>query len=458
MNAKLTRQSFLARIARSVIAVLCAVLILPGDVVVWAAQQQAPAAASDSPTLSNEQLDSLVAPIALYPDPLLAQTLVAATYPLEIVQLQQFLAQNNSLKDKALTDAVMKQDWDPSIQAMAPFPDVVKLLADNIRWTNDLGNAFLAQQTAVMDAVQRMRGKAVDKGALKSSPELKVETKVVESKTVVVVEPSQPDVVYVPSYDPVAVWGTPYYPYPPVAYPVYPTGGMLLSFGVGMAVGAAWGHGGWGWNCGWGGNNNININRNNNYVNHYNNQRVNAGNRYGGNNGNWQHSPQHRGGAPYGNRDTAQRFGGTTRGDNMGQRQNAARQGSGGLRASQQPSGLGSRGQGGVGQGGVGQGGRGQGGVGAGGSQFQGGARPSQQPSINRGAAGGGGDRIGSRQVSNGSMGSRNNSAFSGGGNRSAAKASSSRGSSSMGSRGGGGGGGMSRGGGGGRGGGGRRR
>src|SRR5215468_4752289 len=110
----------------------------------------------------------LLALIALYPDPLLAQTLVASTYPLEIVQLQQWMAKNKDLKDKALADAVAKQPWDTSIQSMAAFPDVVKRLSDDIKWTTDLGNAFLAQQADVMDAVQRMRKKAKDKGALES--------------------------------------------------------------------------------------------------------------------------------------------------------------------------------------------------------------------------------------------------------------------------------------------------
>lgn len=413
MNTKLNG------LTRSVIALLCVVLVLPGNTLLMAMQGQSPA--SQDARISNEQLDSLVAPIALYPDPLLSQTLVACTYPLEIVQLQQFIESNKNLKDKALTDAVMKQDWDPSVQAMAAFPDVVNQLAQNIRWMDDLGNAFLAQQSGVMDAVQRMRAKAVDKGALKTTKEQSVETKVIENKTVVVVEPSSPEVVYVPSYDPMAVWGAPYYPYPPMAYPSYPTGGFLLGFGTGIAIGAIWGNGGWGWHAGWGGNNNININRNNNFVNHYNNQRVNAGNRYGGNNNNWQHNPQHRGGAPYGNRDVANRYGGTSRGQTMGQRQNAARQG------------LGTRQQPGMSSG------------------FN---RPSAStPSVNRGSLGssGGGDRIGNRQVSNGSMGSRNASAFSGSGSsRSSARASSSRGSSSFSGRSSGGSrGGFSRGGGG---------
>ena len=153
------------------------------------------------------------------------------------------------LKGKAVTDAVEKQNWDPSVKAMAAFPTVVKNLAENIDWTDNLGNAFLAQQSEVMDAVQRMRKKAVDKGALKSSEQQKVETKTVENKTVIVVEPSSPEVVYVPSYSPTVVYGAPYYPYPVMAYPWYaPTGGALLAFGTGVAIGAAWGGGGWGWN------------------------------------------------------------------------------------------------------------------------------------------------------------------------------------------------------------------
>ena len=219
-------------------------------------RQQQPAPAK----LSPQELDSLVAPIALYPDELLSQALVASTYPLEIIQLQQWLAANKNLKDKALTDAAMKQPWDPSVQAMAVLPDMVKVLSENIKWTTDLGNAFLAQQSEVMDAVQRMRGTAKEKGNLKSSEQQKVETKVVESKEVIVIQPANPEVVYVPSYNPTVVYGPPVYPYPPVYYPPPPPPGAYIataaiSFGVGMMVGAAWGGGGWG--CGWGGNNNV---------------------------------------------------------------------------------------------------------------------------------------------------------------------------------------------------------
>src|SRR3954468_13944710 len=127
--------------------------------------------------IAPDQLDSLVAPIALYPDNLLSQTLVAATYPLEIIQLQQWLEKNQNLaKDQTkLAEAMKKQPWDPSIQAMAALPDVVKRLSDDIQWTTDLGNAFLAQQTDVMDAIQRMRDKAKDAGALASNQQQKVE-------------------------------------------------------------------------------------------------------------------------------------------------------------------------------------------------------------------------------------------------------------------------------------------
>jgi Protein of unknown function (DUF3300) len=430
MNSLQTRSRVLTQTTRNFIVVLCVLFVVPGDTLSFAMQdqqqqpQQQPQASADQANqdakLSPDQLDSLVAPLALYPDQLLSQTLVACTYPLEIVQLQQFLEKNKNLKDKALTDAVTKQNWDPSVQAMAPFRDVVKQLSDNIKWADDLGNAFLAQQNDVMDAVQRMRKKAADKGALKTTKEQKVETKVVENKSVIVVQQANPEVVYVPSYNPTVVYGPPVVAYPPVAYPPYPAGGMLLSFGVGMAMGAAF-SGGWGWNTGWGGHNDIVVNRNNTYVSNYNrNARVNGGNRYGAN-GNWQHNPAHRGGAPYGNRATANRYGGTARADNFSQRQTAARQNQGQFGARQQPAS----------------------------NQFSSGARNNANSGLNRGAGGGGGDRVGNRQVSSGSMGSRDSSAFSGASSRSAAQASSARGSSSMGSRGGGFSGGGSRGGGG---------
>src|SRR5579862_1972435 len=283
---------------RSVVAILCAAFLLPGDTLAYVSSQSQPTASApqnEAAKIPADQLDSLVAPIALYPDPMLAQALAASTYPLEIIQLQQWLEKNKNLKDKALADAVEKESWDPSIQALAGLPEVVKRLADDIQWTTDLGNAFLAQQNDVMDAVQRMRKKAQDKGTLKSTEQQKVETKVVENKSVIVVEQANPQVVYVPSYDPVVVYGPPVYPYPPIYYPPagYYAAGMAISFGVGVAMGAAWG-GGWGWGCGWGGNNNITVNRNNNFNrntnvsggNRVSNQSVRGGGNRGGNAGN----------------------------------------------------------------------------------------------------------------------------------------------------------------------------
>jgi len=177
---------------QSCIAILCSALLAPGDGI-WAVQAQQQGAGSaqqqtagsgqqDAGKLPADQLDSLVAPIALYPDPMLAQVLAASTYPLEIIQLQQWLTKNKELKDKALVDAVSKQPWDPSVQGLAALPDVVNRLANDIQWTTDLGNAFLAQQPDVMDAVQRMRKKAKDAGNLNSTEQQKVETKTVESK------------------------------------------------------------------------------------------------------------------------------------------------------------------------------------------------------------------------------------------------------------------------------------
>jgi len=405
-------------------AAFCSMLLVPGGPVTVAQtqeQQQAAVADEQAAKIPNDQLDSLVAPIALYPDPLLAQVLAASTYPLEIIQLQQWLTKNKDLKDKALADAVQKQAWDPSIQSMAALPDVVKRLADDIGWTTDLGNAVLAQQSDVMDAVQRMRAKAQEKGNLKSTEQMKVETKTVESKNVIVIEQSKSEVIYVPSYDPVVVYGAPPYPYPPIAYPPpgYYAAGMAVSFGVGMMVGAAMG-GGWCCNSGWGGNNNININNNNNFVNNSNRQNIsNSGNRTGNRSGggnSWQHNTQHRGGTPYANKATANKFGGTARGDSMGNRQANARQNQGQRGGGQQA-----------------------------GTMDRGGRQ--QAGTMDRG---GGGDRVGNRSVSPSAGGGSKGGggalagASSGKGGGSSARASSSRGSSSMGgsrggSRGGGG-------------------
>jgi hypothetical protein len=421
MKAESMRQT-----SRSLLALLCCIVLVPGDTLAYAPPQTAAPSSSQKPPVAKippDQLDSLVAPVALYADPLLAQVLAASTYPLEIILLQRWLEKNKHLKDKELADAVAKQPWDASIQALAALPDVVKRLGDDIQWTADLGNAFLAQQSDVMDAVQRMRKKAHDKGTLKSGEQQKVETKVVENKNVIVIEQANPQVVYVPSYDPVVVYGPAYYPYPPIYYPPwgYYAAGAAISFGVGVMMGAFW-SGGWGWGCGWGGNN-VYINHNNNFNR---NTNIRGGNRVSnlpsrggglgeGGRSNWTHRPEHRGGTPYRDRGTADRFGGTARGDSLAQRQSSAQQRidrQGGNLASSRPGG----------SSGVADRSRGPGASGLG----------------NR--SGLGADRIASRDLSRSGGGNRD--AFGGGSrgyNGSSARSSSSRGFSSMGSRGGGG-------------------
>ena len=260
---KIRRCEALGKILRHLIALGCAMLLLPGNAILLAragpmtTPQDTAKTPQNTAKVPPDQLDSLVAPIALYPDNLLSQTLVASTYPLEIIQLQQWLDKNQNLagNQQKLAEAVKKQPWDPSIQAMAGLPDLVKRLADDIQWTTDLGNAFLAQQNDVMDAIQRMRKKAQEKGSLQSNQQQKVQTQTIESKQYIVIEQANPEVVYVPSYDPVYVYGPPVYPYPPIYYPPYygyPYGAAAVAFGVGIVMGAFWA-GGWGWGSGWGG-------------------------------------------------------------------------------------------------------------------------------------------------------------------------------------------------------------
>ena len=217
MNAHHHRHEI--RLHGMLVALASAVFALTGGASFQAVWAQAPAQEPAAAAIPPDQLDSLVAPIALYPDPLLAQVLAASTYPVEIIQLQQWLAKNPGLKDQALEDAVSKQPWDPSVKGLAGLPDVIKRLGDDIQWTTDLGNAFLAQQKDVMDAVQRMRGKAEAKGNLSSSQQQTVQTKTVDNEQVIVIEQANPQVVYVPSYNPTVVYGPPPYPYPPVYYP-----------------------------------------------------------------------------------------------------------------------------------------------------------------------------------------------------------------------------------------------
>lgn len=265
--------------------------------------------AGEDKSFKQEELDQLLAPIALYPDSLLAQIFMASTYPLEVVQAGRWVKANEGLKGDALTDALEQQNWDPSVKSLANFPQVLNMMNEKLDWTQKLGDAFLEQQKEVMDTVQELRQKADAEGNLKSNEEQKV---VVEKETkTIIIEPANPQVIYVPTYNPTVVYGTWWYPsYPPYYYypPGYVAGAALFSFGVGMAVGAAWGYA-WG-RCNWGrGDVNVNINRNTNINRNIDRSRyqnkITAGQ---GGQGKWKHNPEHRKGVSYRDQKTAQKF------------------------------------------------------------------------------------------------------------------------------------------------------
>lgn len=195
--------------------------------------------------LSPQQLQELVAPIALYPDALVAQILAASAYPTQIVEAERFLEQNPTLKGAALGAEVDKQDWDPSVKALTQFPSVLADLDKNLSWTSTLGDANLNQQADVMDAVQFMRQKAEQAGNLKTTPQQTI----TNQGSDVVIQPANPQIVYVPDYDPEFVYGYPVGIWPGF-YPWWGVGGPYLSFGVGFGVGPFFGFG-WGWGA-WG--------------------------------------------------------------------------------------------------------------------------------------------------------------------------------------------------------------
>ncbi len=261
----------------------------------------------ESKPFKQEELDQLLAPIALYPDSLLSQILMASTYPLEVVQADRWVKQNKDLKGDALTAALEKQQWDPSVKSLVNFPQVLTMMSEKLDWTQKLGDAFLAQQEDVMDTVQNLRAKAQEEGNLKTTKEQKV---VVQEK-VIIIEPASPEVIYVPTYNPVVVYGPWWWPaYPPYYYypPGYVVGAALFSFGVGIAVGAAWGYA-WG-HCHWGhhGHHRVNININQNInINRNINRNVYA-KQYQGGSGRWQHDANHRKGVAYRDHGTAQKF------------------------------------------------------------------------------------------------------------------------------------------------------
>ena len=217
---------------------------------------------------SQAQLEALVAPIALYPDPLVSQILMASTYPLEVSEATNWLRANSNLKGNALNTALQQQNWDASVKSLVSFPPVLEMMGSQLSWTQNLGNAVLAQQSDTMSAIQALRAKAKKTGALQSNSQQTVTSQGSGSSETIVIQPANPQVVYVPSYNPTVVYGAwPYPAYPPVAYypPGYVAGTALLSFGVGMAVGAAlWGGCHWGGGYG-GGSRTVNNNNFNNF-------------------------------------------------------------------------------------------------------------------------------------------------------------------------------------------------
>ena len=269
-------------------------LIAPAPPPIAAQQAQPPAAQAEaaSAPFKEEELEQLVAPIALYPDALLAQVLMASTYPIEVVQASRWAKSNPKLSGQALEDALQKEPWDPAVKSLTAVPQVLEMMEQKLDWTHKLGDAFLGQQAEVMKAVQRLRAKASAAGHLQSSKEQTVTTTQENGETVIVIEPATA-VIYVPTYDPAYVYGPwpypaypPYYWYPPGYY--YPGGAFL----AGIVIGA------WLWGgCNWGGGGL--------HVEHH---RYNNFNRTNISDGNWRHNVEHRKGVAYRDQATASRF------------------------------------------------------------------------------------------------------------------------------------------------------
>ncbi|MCW0206026.1 MAG: DUF3300 domain-containing protein [Achromobacter sp.] len=259
--------------------------------------------------LGNAQLDQLMAPVALYPDSLLSQVLMAATYPDDVAAAAKWSAAHASESGDAAVKAVEGEAWDPSVKSLVAFPSVMDMMGRQPDWVKSLGDAFLAQPDAVMDSAQRLRVQAQNAGNLKSTSQQKVTSSTTNDKTVVVIQPADPQVVYVPSYNPSVVYGTWAYPsYPPYYYPP-PPGSVFatslvagIGFGLGVAaVNSMWGGFDWG-------HNDVDID-----VNRYNNINVNQRiDRTNVNNNKvaWQHNAANRGNTPYADQASRQRFDG----------------------------------------------------------------------------------------------------------------------------------------------------
>jgi len=251
---------------------------------------------------------------------LLSQVLAASTYPAEIQQAQQWMQANPGLRGRDLVEAAKQQNWDPSVQALVAFPDVMNLLTRDIQWTTALGNAFLSQQADLMDAIQRLRSQARDNGRLTNTPQERVTYEQQNGQNAIVIQPTDPQMVYPPAYNPEYVWGPPAYgAYPPLAYPS-PDYGIVYGIGtfLGGLFAGLWSFGGWGWGLSW---LTHGLFLNNLFFAHFGFHGFGGygGGGYGGFYGRgygyaarsvWVHNPGHRLGVPYGNRYAASRFGG----------------------------------------------------------------------------------------------------------------------------------------------------
>jgi hypothetical protein len=305
----------------------------------------APQGAAATTTYKPEELEALVAPIALYPDSVLAQVLMASTYPLEIVHAARWVKEHPKVKGDDAVKAVQDQTWDTSVKSLVAFPQVLEPMNDKLDWTQKLGDAFLAQEKDVLDAVQRLRARAQGAGNLKSNEQQNV---VVEQppapggQTIVKIEPANPEVIYVPAYNPTVVYGSwPAPAYPPYYWPpspmYYPGGALMTGFawGVGLAAaGAIFG------NCNWGGGDvNINVNKAANINRNFDRTKVQ--------NGKWQHDASHRQGVAYRDNATRQKFANNAPGAD-GRRDYRGRQGQGGANVADRAGNRGGQGLGGA--------------------------------------------------------------------------------------------------------------
>ena len=278
--------------------------------------QAAPQTAA--PIFAQEQLDQMLAPIALYPDALLAQVLMAATYPTEVVAADRWVSANRNLSGDQLAAALEQQPWDPSVKSLADFPTVLAMMGQRLDWTQKLGDAFLSQQDQVMATVQKLRAAAQAQGTLQTTSQQRVVTQ----DQMIAIEPADSGVMYVPAYDPRVVYGPWWYPaYPP--YPYYPVGaviaGAAIGFGIGIALGAPWGYawGGFDWRHH---HTMINVYQNNSFNSHI-NRGVYAGRFGGGGHGAWVHDPSHRQGVAYRDSNLTRRYGQRSGSPQAGSRQ-----------------------------------------------------------------------------------------------------------------------------------------